>query len=98
MTKHSTGERTYHIFYQIIRGALSCHPSSLDPEFKPKSPNYKLTKYCGSGLELAGFFQYTSQGGAPHLKDYDDLDGYKMCFESMRNLGWELDTIDDVFR
>ncbi|GMH53810.1 hypothetical protein TL16_g01533 [Triparma laevis f. inornata] len=97
VTSHSTGERTYHIFYQIIRGALSCPPSSLEPNFKPRCGNYKLTKYVGSGVELAGFFNYTSQGGAPHLKDYDDLEGYKMCFESMRNLGWNLSTIDSVF-
>lgn len=85
VTSHSTGERTYHIFYQIIRGALSCPPSSLEPNFKPRCGNYKLTKYVGSGVELAGFFNYTSQGGAPHLKDYDDLEGYKMCFEVRRS-------------
>mmetsp|Transcript_6672 Transcript_6672/g.19028 ORF Transcript_6672/g.19028 Transcript_6672/m.19028 type:complete len:1577 (+) Transcript_6672:249-4979(+) len=82
---HASGERNYHIFYQLLRGA--------NEEQKEK---YMLSGKDSGGLELPNCFHLTKQGGAPQLREYTDEDSFDYTLKAMRALGWSEETIDNV--
>lgn len=82
---HASGERNYHIFYQLLRGATE--------EQKEK---YMLTKGDSGGLELPNCFHLTKQGGAPQLREYTDESSFEYTLKAMRALGWSEELIDKV--
>lgn len=82
---HASGERNYHIFYQILRGATE--------EEKKK---YRFHEGLTHGLDLPNYFHYTGQGGAPHLREFSDEDGLKYTLKAMKGMGWAEETIETV--
>lgn len=82
---HATGERNYHMFYQLVRGASQ--------EQKEK---YGLLEGSTGGYELANCFHYTKQGGAPELREYTDEATFAYTIKAMRALGWAEELIDSV--
>lgn len=82
---HGSGERNYHIFYQLLRGAT-----------KEQHTKYAFHDGLTGGLELANFFHLTGQGGAPQLREFTDEEGLKYTIKSMRSMGWDEEKIDHV--
>jgi len=82
---HATGERNYHMFYQLLRGASH--------EQKVK---YGLNEGDTGGYELANCFHYTKQGGAPELREYTDEVSFPYTTKAMSALGWSDELIDSV--
>ena len=82
---HASGERNYHIFYQLLRGATE--------EQKQK---FHFHEGATGGLELPNFFHLTKQGGAPQLREFTDESGLEYTLKAMRALGWSEETIDSV--
>jgi len=82
---HASGERNYHIFYQLLRGAT-------------EEQHHKYCFHDGltGGLELANYFHLTGQGGAPTLREFTDEEGLKYTLKSMRSMGWDEGKIDMV--
>lgn len=82
---HASGERNYHIFYQLLRGAT-------------EEQHHKYCFHDGltGGLELANYFHLTGQGGAPTLREFTDEEGLKYTLKSMRSMGWDEEKIDKV--
>ena len=82
---HASGERNYHIFYQLLRGAT-------------EEQHHKYCFHDGltGGLELANYFHLTGQGGAPTLREFTDEEGLKYTLKSMKSMGWSEEKIDKV--
>jgi len=82
---HASGERNYHIFYQLLRGAT-----------EEQHQKYCFHDGLTGGLELANYFHLTGQGGAPQLREFTDEEGLKYTLKSMRSMGWTEEKIDNV--
>lgn len=82
---HASGERNYHIFYQLLRGAT-----------EEQHHRYCFHDGLTGGLELANYFHLTGQGGAPTLREFTDEEGLKYTLKSMRSMGWGEEKIDKV--
>lgn len=82
---HASGERNYHIFYQLLRGAT-----------EEQHHRYCFHDGLTGGLELANYFHLTGQGGAPQLREFTDEDGLKYTLKSMCSMGFDEEMIDRV--
>ena len=82
---HASGERNYHIFYQLLRGAT-----------KDQHEKYHFDEGVTGGLELANYFHLTGQGGAPQLREFTDEEGLDFTVKSMSSMGWTDEKIDQV--
>lgn len=82
---HASGERNYHIFYQLLRGATE--------EQKKK---YNFHDGDTHGLELSNYYHYTGQGGAPSLREFTDEEGLTYTLKAMKSIGWDEARIDKV--
>jgi myosin-5 len=82
---HASGERNYHMFYQLLRGANDV-----------QKQKYQFHDGDTHGLELANYYHYTGQGGAPSLREFTDEEGFQYTLKAMSSLGWSEDKIDTV--
>eukprot|EP00545_Synedropsis_sp_CCMP1620_P000127 CAMPEP_0119012202 /NCGR_PEP_ID=MMETSP1176-20130426/6142_1 /TAXON_ID=265551 /ORGANISM="Synedropsis recta cf, Strain CCMP1620" /LENGTH=1668 /DNA_ID=CAMNT_0006965121 /DNA_START=239 /DNA_END=5245 /DNA_ORIENTATION=+ len=82
---HASGERNYHMFYQILRGASEV-----------QKKEWEFHEGLTQGLELPNYFHYTGQGGAPHLREFTDEDGLKFTMKAMKALGWNDQTVGEI--
>jgi len=78
LASHCSGERNYHIFYQLLRGSSE--------QFKKQ---YGFHLGDTHGLELVNVYHYTGQGGAPQLREFSDEEGFKYTLNAMASLGWD---------
>mmetsp|Transcript_27750 Transcript_27750/g.40963 ORF Transcript_27750/g.40963 Transcript_27750/m.40963 type:complete len:1607 (-) Transcript_27750:96-4916(-) len=82
---HASGERNYHIFYQVLRGAS-----------EEQKKAWEFHDGLTNGLELPNYFHYTGQGGAPHLRGQTDEKDLEVTVKAMKTLGWSDETIAEI--
>ena len=80
---HAFGERSYHIFYQLLRGSTA-----------DQLKRYHF--YEDKSTELASQIHYTGQGGARQLRESNDQDGLSRTLKAMRDIGWKESKIESV--
>lgn len=84
---HASGERNYHIFYQLLRGMT-----------EEQKKQYGFHDGETHGLELANHYHMTGQGGAPQLREFTDEEGLKYTLKAMNALGWTDNKIEEVLK